>query len=131
MYNNHDDKIKAKEEFKFRNFIAIRSIMSKISAQSQWLWAFLLNLTKFGSEFVWYIHGMCKEYFSLYILFSFPPPLCMIFENRIASTKTRSERHLMIRHDGIILPLMDSIMQEQYLSGRKSGLESRFAMTFV
>lgn len=52
MYNNHDDKIKAKEEFKFRNFIAIRSIMSKISAQSQWLWAFLLNLTKFGSEFV-------------------------------------------------------------------------------
>jgi len=26
--------------------------MSKISAQSQWLWAFLLNLTKFGSEFV-------------------------------------------------------------------------------
>ena len=26
MYNNHDDKIKAKEEFKFRNFIAIRSI---------------------------------------------------------------------------------------------------------
>lgn len=25
MYNNHDDKIKAKEEFKFRNFIAIRS----------------------------------------------------------------------------------------------------------
>lgn len=27
MYNNHDDKIKAKEEFKFRNFIAIRSML--------------------------------------------------------------------------------------------------------
>ena len=30
----------------------------------------------------------------------------------------------MIRQDGIILPLMDSIMQERYLSDRKSGLES-------
>ena len=31
MYNNHDDKIKAKEEFKFRNFIAIRSMFIYIS----------------------------------------------------------------------------------------------------
>ena len=64
-------------------------------------------------------------------LFLFPPPWSMIFENKIASTKTRSERHLMIRQDGIIECKKKPIIQERFISGRKSGLESRFAMTFV
>ena len=64
-------------------------------------------------------------------LFSFPPPLVMIFENKIASTKTRSERHLMIRQDGIFEFRKKSRIQERSISGRKSGLENRFAMTFV